>query len=209
MKTYEILLSLETPNRDSIIKLYNETAIAVCEGQQEDMNFEDRSDVSLAEYIEMIRKKTAVLMGCAFQMGALCSSADEAEGAKLYDIGETLGIAFQLKDDYLDCFGTEDFGKVRGGDILEDKKTYLRIKAEELATEDQRKVFEQTALVDDAEKVQRISDLFRETGSDEACENEMNRYYTAACEAIDKLSLGEDAKQQLLAFGKGLWERMV
>jgi len=120
-----------------VLDVFNDTAVGVCEGQQIDMNFETRQDVQIDEYINMIRLKTAVLVGGALKMGALVGGADDAEGTLLYNFGEQLGIAFQLQDDILDVYGDpKKFGKQVGGDIISNKKTYLLIKALELAKGD-------------------------------------------------------------------------
>ncbi len=127
---YDQLNYIPERYRIPAFKIFNQTAIEVCEGQQFDMDFEETDDVSLEEYMEMIRLKTAVLLAASMQLGALLSGASEADQQAIYEVGENLGLAFQLQDDYLDVFSnTEKFGKATGGDILNNKKTYLLIKA--------------------------------------------------------------------------------
>ena len=117
-----------------LLDLFNETAVKVCEGQQNDMNFEERDDVQLTEYLEMIENKTAVLLGCALQMGAIIGGADKEDARHLYEFGRNVGLAFQMQDDLLDTYGDpEKFGKKVGGDIIQNKKTYLVLKALETA----------------------------------------------------------------------------
>ena len=133
IEVYNHFLEGEYTNLSEILKVFNRTAIEVCEGQQLDMNFETRTDVTLAEYMNMIRLKTSVLVGGSFKIGALVAEASKENADLIYEFGVNLGIAFQLQDDYLDCFGEpEKFGKQVGGDIISNKKTFMMLKAMEL-----------------------------------------------------------------------------
>lgn len=208
VKTYELLLELSGNNRDEMIRLYNKTALEVCEGQQMDMNFEEQDNVSVEEYTEMIRLKTAVLMGAALKLGVLASNGPEEMQDALYDYGQNLGIAFQLKDDYLDCFGASEFGKKVGGDIIENKKTYLQLAALSLGSEPQVKALkEQWGNTQHSEKVAAVSKIFEESGARDAAEKVMNEYYLKALGALDNLEIAEEDKRGLSAFAKMVWER--
>lgn len=134
---YEYVAKTDPALLPQVMELFNDTAKKVCEGQQYDMNFETRKDVSIEEYLMMIRLKTAVLIACSLKLGAILSQADQAEAEKIYEYGIHLGLAFQLQDDFLDAFGeASKFGKAIGGDIVTNKKTFLYLKAFELARED-------------------------------------------------------------------------
>lgn len=188
-----------------ILDLFNITSLEVCEGQQLDMDFERRADVSVSEYIEMIRLKTAVLLGCSLQMGALLGNASEADCLHIYNFGKLCGIAFQIQDDYLDAFGNpEDFGKQVGGDILSNKKTYLIIKALELASADGRaeleNIYFQNTIADGDKKVSRVLELFRELKIDEITKDESIRYFQLAKAEMDNTSLKDFQKEGFLEF---------
>ncbi|MBU2045104.1 MAG: polyprenyl synthetase family protein [Bacteroidetes bacterium] len=134
VKAYKMMIQVKPDILSPVLEVFNQTAVGVCEGQQIDMNFERRAEVSIPEYVEMIRLKTAVLVGGALKIGALIGNASEKDAQLLYEFGENLGIAFQLQDDILDVYGDpEKFGKQVGGDIISNKKTFLLIKALELA----------------------------------------------------------------------------
>lgn len=209
VKTYSILAQLTGPNKDSILSLYNRTALEVCEGQQMDINFEERNDVGVEEYTEMIRLKTAVVMGAAFQLGVLAANGPQDLQEALYAYGENLGIAFQLKDDYLDCFGEKGFGKKVGGDIIENKKTYLQLTALSLGSQDQvSELREQWNNDNEESKVIQVSRIFSETGAKTATENAMNQYYKKALAAIDTPCISENDRKGLAAFAKMVWERV-
>lgn len=208
VKTYQVLMKLEGTYRDQLIDLYNATAIEVCEGQQMDMNFESRDSVSIDEYIEMIRLKTAVLMGAAFKMGAVCSGANEKQRQAIYDFGQYLGIAFQIKDDFLDCFGSDAFGKKVGGDIIENKKTYLQLKALEQGsatqTEQLKALWNET---DERQKVEAVKQLFEETGAKEAAEEAMNHYYEMGLQSLSEAMLEKVNEAYLAKFAEYVWLR--
>lgn len=208
VKAYELLVNSHLEKRETILKLFNQTALEVCEGQQLDMNFEEEAVVNVDDYLEMIRLKTAVLMGASFKMGALVAGANEHEAQQLYRFGQDMGIAFQLKDDYLDCFGKEGFGKVVGGDIVENKKTYLHIKAHELGNEDDiAKLVKLQAQTNAKLKVTETKKLYESTGAKQATEQLMERYYQQALSAVDSMQIKTNEKQLLQDFAASIWQR--
>ncbi|UGU17251.1 polyprenyl synthetase family protein [Sinomicrobium kalidii] len=196
-----------------LIGLFNKTAKEVCEGQQYDLDFETRNDVTLPEYLKMIEYKTAVLVGAAMQMGAFIAEADDKEASAVYDFGVNLGIAFQLQDDYLDAFGDEKtFGKQIGGDIAENKKTFLYLKAlENLNGEDSgllQNLYDLTP-ADTEEKIKTVKDLFVSSGATGLIREEIKHYTEKAFKSITSLSVAEEKKQVLLEFGEKLMSREV
>ncbi|WP_372474278.1 polyprenyl synthetase family protein [Capnocytophaga sp. ARDL2] len=195
-----------------LAQLFSKTALEVCEGQQWDIDFETRKDVSIEEYIQMIDYKTAVLVGAAFQMGAIVAETTKENKQKIYDFGRYLGIAFQLQDDYLDAFGDPlTFGKQIGGDILENKKTYLYLKALENANDNQKaeliKWFSTTEL--SKEKVDAVKQLFVETGVIADSENLIKEYTDKALDLLNQLDIAEDYKEELREFSLNLMNRTV
>jgi geranylgeranyl diphosphate synthase type II len=188
-------------------------AAEVCEGQQFDMNFESRDDVTVEEYIEMIRLKTSVLIGFSMEMGGLLASAPAEVSNSLYRIGETIGLGFQLKDDLLDVYGDpEKFGKQPGGDILANKKTYLLIKAFEKASgftlESLEKWIAATEY-DAAEKVQAVTAIYDSLGLKAETEAVIASYFDAAFIEIQSLAISEEQKSALVKFMSGLVDREV
>lgn len=182
--------------RNEVLDLFNRTAMEIYEGQQYDMDFETRDDVTVDEYIEMIRLKTSVLLGCACSLGATVAGADAATRRALYDYGVAMGLAFQLQDDWLDTFGNpERFGKNIGGDILNDKKTYLLISALSLASDDQRAQL--TALRGDRSqhKIDVVSGLYRSLGAESMCRELIGHYGNVAVEALSYASISDEARQ--------------
>ncbi len=172
-----------------IFHLFNKTAIEVCEGQQEDMDFESRNDVHIDEYIHMITLKTSVLLACALKMGALIGGATEGNADKLYEFGKNLGIAFQLQDDYLDAYGaTDKLGKQNGGDIKANKKTYLLLKALENSNNEQRAAIEKLLKSDDDNKVATMLQLFSDTRADLACRDAVELYSRKAFDSLEDVA---------------------
>ncbi|MFM1878804.1 MAG: hypothetical protein RLZZ241_1670 [Bacteroidota bacterium] len=210
---YQYLEAYEGTDYKDLTKLFSRTALQVCEGQQFDMDFEQRDDVTLDEYLHMIAYKTAVLLGCALQMGALIGGAPESEQLAIYNFGMSLGIAFQLQDDYLDVFGNpETFGKQVGGDIIENKKTYLYLQALELtAPADSRELADLYSIKpkDPQNKVSRVIQLFRDCGADVAIRNRISDYTREAFAQLDNLEGNEGAKGSLRVFGDWLLKRDV
>lgn len=196
-----------------LAKLFSKTAIEVCDGQQLDVDFETRNDVTIEEYIKMISLKTSVLIGAALKMGAIVSKANENDAQKLYDFGLNLGIAFQLQDDYLDTYGNpENFGKQVGGDIIENKKTFLYLKTLELADKEDSNTLNklyQHKLIDNTEKIDRTKDLFNKYKIPEYSSNLIKEYSNKAFSVLETMQISEIAKKSLLQFGKSLMTRKV
>lgn len=211
IKAYELLLKSSSTKTTEAFKLFNRTAALVCEGQQLDMDFESRNDIAAEDYLSMIRAKTAVLLGCAAQMGGLMAEASETEQQKLYEFGTQLGITFQLQDDYLDTFSTtEQFGKTIGGDILAGKKTYLLLKAmEHLNTEGKAKL---QALISDStlapdDKIEEVKKLFIEAGVKELTQEKMNDSFELSMKSLNELEVSEELKKPLRELGEMLLVR--
>ena len=142
VKAYELLINYTGPNKDAILKTFTKTAAEVCEGQQNDMDFESRNDVDIDSYLHMIQNKTAVLLGCSIKCGALSGNCNEQTSNELYDFAINMGMAFQLMDDYLDTFGNSDnTGKIKGGDILQGKKTWLFLNSQHIDQEKHQELF--------------------------------------------------------------------
>ncbi|MGG5507319.1 MULTISPECIES: polyprenyl synthetase family protein [unclassified Myroides] len=197
-----------------LAKLFSKTAIQVCEGQQYDICFEGRSDVKIEQYIKMIEYKTAVLVAAALKMGAIVAQTTAENGDQIYNFGLNLGIAFQLLDDHLDAFGDEaTFGKRIGGDILENKKTFLYLKALENANPTQREALEgfyaSVACVDEEQKISSVKQLFVETGSQEASLQLIEQYTEEALHILADLAIDEDKKELLRVFSKELMNRQM
>jgi len=208
---YKLMMQVKDRLLRQILDIFNNTAVGVCEGQQFDMEFEQRNDVSIEEYITMIRLKTAVVLGGALKIGALIGGAELKDAGLLCDFGEHLGIAFQLQDDILDVYGDpEKFGKQVGGDIISNKKTYLLIKALELA-KDSRFAELNTLLTnkqfDNTEKVKAVTDIYNSLDVRQYAETEMQEYADKAFKALDAINLPEEHKQYLRDFADGLMVR--
>jgi len=193
VRAYDMLLKIEQAYLLDCLTQFNKTAAEVCEGQQKDMNFETRDIVHEAEYLDMIRQKTAVLLGFSLQLGAMLAGASQKDAQALYDFGVNVGIGFQLKDDLLDVYADKaKFGKQVGGDILSNKKTFLLIKAKELAQgEDAQKLsywLEQTA-AEPAEKVNEVTKLYDSYGIKEITEKKMGQYFDKGFSQLESLEV--------------------
>lgn len=188
---------------------FNFTAQGVCEGQQLDMEFENRSDVSISEYIDMIRLKTAVLLGGAMKLGAIVAKAKSEEAELIYEFGENLGIAFQLQDDILDVFGDpEKFGKQIAGDIIANKKTFLLLKLQELVSkEDHIKLTEQFTNKNLEDKIKNITDLYHSYKIRELATQEMKSYLDKAFTALNKITVQESRKSEIITLAEELMNR--
>lgn len=189
IKSYQYLLKDQSQNNQLILDIYNQIALQVCEGQQMDIDFEDQLGVTEDNYIEMIRKKTAVLIGCSLQIGAMATGADDEDARHLYSFGEKIGIAFQLKDDYLDAFANpETFGKQIGGDILANKKTYLLIRALEKANDEQREaIFNCFDVRNPSLKLEIMLNLYRELEVAQDLHEKMQFFYNGAMDHLKEL----------------------
>ena len=190
---------------------FSKTALEVCEGQQYDMDFETLDQVGIDQYLKMIEYKTAVLLGCALRMGALIGGATPSDQEAIYVFGIQLGMAFQLQDDYLDVFGDpKTFGKQVGGDIIENKKTYLYLRALEIATEEETRELRDLYSIktrDPQAKVERVTQIFRSSGSAEATRERIRAYTEDAFKQLESLNLPEDRKATLKEFGEWLLNR--
>jgi len=196
-----------------LAKLFSKTALEVCEGQQWDIDFENRDDVTIDQYLKMIEYKTAVLVGAAFQMGAIVAETSEKNKQDVYDFGLNLGIAFQLQDDYLDTFGnSETFGKQIGGDIIENKKTYLYLKAvSEGSSEEKEQLLHLYSITpkENSDKIKSVKSIFVSSGSDQRTKQAIERYTQKAFDILDTMHISKDKKQQLRIFGEKLMNRVV
>ena len=181
-----------------VLQLFNKTAIEVCEGQQMDMDFESRNDVTLDEYIHMITLKTSVLLACSLKMGALVGGGLGDNANKLYSFGKNMGIAFQLQDDYLDAYGTPDkIGKQNGGDIIANKKTYLLVKALTNANAIQRTAIAQLLMQDTPEKIPAMLDLYAATGAADQCRDAVAHYSQLAFDCLESVAIPAKRKVPL------------
>ncbi|OXA92723.1 polyprenyl synthetase family protein [Flavobacterium hercynium] len=196
-----------------LAKLFSKTALEVCEGQQWDVDFEERKDVTVLEYLKMIEYKTAVLVAAAMKMGAIVAKTTEKEADLIYDFGLNLGLAFQLQDDYLDAFGDpETFGKQVGGDIMINKKTYLYLKALEFSTPEKIVLLEglfSLQLPDNTEKIETVKAIFNESGASKATQEAIEMYTFRAFETLDKMEINAEKKNILRTFGENLMGRKV
>ena len=187
-----------------VMDLYNRTAMEIYEGQQYDVDFETRTDVTVDEYIEMIRLKTSVLLGCACKMGALIGGADEATAQLFYKVGENLGLAFQLQDDMLDVWGDEaTFGKAIGGDIMNNKKTFLLINAMQRATGDHKvelSLWLSTPNASRAVKVPAVTAIYDALNLSSLSLDAINRYNDEALEALSKIAISDEARSEFANF---------
>lgn len=211
VQAFVMVTSCKTEYLRSVLDLFNITAIEVCEGQHLDMEFETREDVTIPEYIEMIKLKTSVLVGCALKLGAILSDASKEAADLIYDFGLNLGIAFQIQDDILDVFGDAAlFGKQVGGDILANKKTYLLLKALENANEVQGEELNSWLTKSDyqaEQKVEAVTTIFTDLKVKEQAESVMWSYYDKAIESLNSIGLSEEKESYLLNFAKGLMIR--
>ncbi len=208
IEVYNHFLEGDYNNISDMLKVFNQIAIEVCEGQQLDMNFETREDVTIDEYINMIRLKTSVLVGGAFKIGALVANANESDATLIYQFGENLGIAFQLKDDYLDCFGDpEKFGKQVGGDIISNKKTFMMLKALEIDNtgELQKTIFQNN--FSPKEKIESVKSLYKKLNVDKLAFDLMDEYYQKAIQSLNKIESSQFSKNKILQFAEDLMQR--
>ncbi|WP_420571457.1 polyprenyl synthetase family protein [Kordia sp.] len=210
---YQLFENYEGKTFRALAELFSKTAIEVCEGQQYDIDFETRNNVTIPEYLKMIEYKTAVLVGAAMKMGALVADASEQDAQGIYDFGRYLGVAFQLQDDYLDAYGDpKTFGKQVGGDIIENKKTYLYLKALENASEANQETLTKlfaTQPEDPTDKVEAVMNIFNESKAPEAIKTAIQDYTTRAFQLLQTLNIGAKEKQLLQAFGEQLMNRTV
>lgn len=205
---YEYITQTKAEHLAPILKVFNKTAIEVCEGQQYDMNYESE-EINIVDYMQMIKLKTAVFLGASLKIGAIIANADPQDVQNIYQFGENLGTAFQLQDDLLDVFANENkFGKKTGGDIISNKKTYLYLKAFELAKGDDLKTLQANFITnhgDNKQKVELIKDVYENLNISKYTQIEIARYYGLALEYLHKVNLQKERLQDL----RDLAERLI
>jgi len=210
---YQLFENYEGETFRKLAKLFSKTALEVCEGQQYDIDFETRDDVTIAEYLKMIEYKTAVLVAAALKMGGIIANASDQAQNDIYEFGRNLGIAFQLQDDYLDAFGDpKTFGKQVGGDIIENKKTFLYLKAVELSASEEQKELEDLYSFhpeDASDKVNLAKSLFIDSGAVDDLQKEIQSYTNKALKVLDQLDISSEKKELLKEFGENLMRRKV
>ncbi len=208
---YKYICKAKVENLREILDVFNKSAIEVCEGQQFDLNYETQKDVSIKDYIKMVRLKTAVLIGASLKTGASIAGAPKKEAEKIYDFGINLGIAFQLRDDILDIFGDEsEFGKKTGGDIITNKKTFLYLKSFELAKGETllslTKYFNDKS-IDDTTKVKTVKEIYNKLKVRELAEEEINKYSKKAFYHLDNIDIEDNKKLELRSLAEKLMVR--
>jgi geranylgeranyl diphosphate synthase type II len=213
IEAYRLIMQVDNSLLRRVLEIFNETAILVCEGQQWDMNYETNKEVSIPDYLEMISLKTAVLLAASLQIGALIAGANEKEAQLIYEYGENLGIAFQLQDDILDVYGDKDkFGKQVGGDIISNKKTYLLLKAYELA-KGENLVFLDNWInkteFNPVEKVEAVVSIFNTLNVKDEAKSEMQAFYNKAMDVFSALNISKDKKTVIATFADSLIRREI
>jgi len=213
INAYQLFEHYEGSIFKELAQLFTKTAIQVCEGQQYDIDFESREDVEIEDYLKMIEYKTAVLVGASLQMGAIVAGASEECKRSVYQYGRLLGIAFQLQDDYLDAFGDPDtFGKQLGGDIIENKKTFLYLKALENSGKLDANNLEDLYSINPMDargKIEAVKTIFEESGAAELTRKEIEKYTNQAFKVLEDIDIPESKKALLKQFGASLMERVV
>ena len=209
--TNQLFESYDGPLYKKLMILFNETALMVCEGQQLDIDFETRNDVTIQEYLKMISFKTAVLVAASLKMGAFIAGADDVEAQKIYDYGLNLGIAFQLQDDYLDIFGEDDFGKKHAGDIIENKKTWLYLKMLSIAEDDDKNsiVLLYNTKGNSNNKIEKVISLFEKYEMPNLIKLEIESFTKKSFANCNDLSINDNNKQLLIDFGALLMNRKI
>lgn len=201
IRAYDYIFDYRGREAEKVYRVFNQSALRVCEGQQYDMNFETTPDVSEEQYLKMIELKTAELIACSLKIGALIGGANDSEADKIFEFGKNMGMAFQLQDDYLDSFGDEQaFGKNIGGDILADKKTYLVIKAYEKSDEADRNRLDQligNKQIDPQSKIHQVKDIYLRLGIDQLTSDKAEEYFQYALTSLDKISKSDEVKKPL------------
>ena len=210
---YRLMADCPKDKLADVLRVFTETTMEICEGQQWDMEFETRMDVEVEEYIEMIRLKTSVLLAAALKIGAMLGGASDEDAQKLYDFGVKIGLAFQLQDDWLDVYGNPKvFGKNIGGDILCNKKTYMLITALEEADEEQRAVLESWLAAHDyvpAEKIAAVTALYNEIGVGKRCQEKAEALNAEGFGILDSINLPEERKAVLREYACSMLNRNV
>ena len=211
VKAIQLLSKCNNNHLSEVLEIFTNCAIEVCEGQQFDMNFEMTENVSIDDYLRMIELKTAVLLAASLKIGAVLADTTPSNANHIYEFGKNLGIAFQLMDDILDLYGDpKKFGKRIGGDILTNKKTYLLLKAKELATGKLKHELEfnlSSKVLDDETKVSKVRGIFDQLGIRQLAIDEMNLFYNTAISHLDSINAPEDKKKVFEDFAKQLMNR--
>lgn len=208
---YQRMAMCDPEKMPEVMKLFSETALEIGEGQQYDMDFEHRNDVTEEEYIEMIRLKTSVLLACALKIGGILAGASSEDADNLYRFGEKIGLAFQLQDDYLDVYGdTRVFGKAIGGDITSNKKTYMLINAFNRANDEQRAELERWISATEfnrEQKITAVTRLYNEIGIDKLAQEKINHYFEESRKYLAALNVAEERKAELAAYAQRMMKR--
>ncbi len=211
INAYQLFENYENETFKDLAKLFTKTAMKVCEGQQYDVDFESINNVDINDYLKMIEYKTAVLVGAAMEMGAIVAQASNQQKKQIYKYGLLLGLAFQLKDDYLDVFGNyESFGKQIGGDIIENKKTYLYLKAVETALpnqEEQLKQWYATTPKDPTEKINAVTQIYSDLRIGEQTLQQIKKYTEEAFQLLENMTVEAYKKDVFKEFGERLMKR--
>ena len=208
IKAYEYIAKLNVHHLAKILFLFNKTAVEVCEGQQLDMDFEKREDVSMEEYINMISLKTSVLLAASLQIGAILGGASEGNCNHLYEFGRNLGIAFQIQDDYLDAFGDpEKFGKEVGGDIRQNKKTFLMLHVWEVANAQQKSELKNLMLNNPFDKIEKVLSIFKACDVDEWAKELKEKYLQKAFQHLEDIAVLSVRKKPLIELAEFLVQR--
>ena len=210
---YQLFETYEPKVFMQLAVLFSKTALEVCEGQQYDVDFETRNDVTISQYIKMIEYKTAVLIGASLQMGAIIAEASQSCQEKIYAFGKNLGIAFQLQDDYLDAFGNPlTFGKQVGGDIIANKKTFLYLTALQKSTPAEAQELSSlfaTMPKDPSDKITAVKEIFVSSGAAKATEDEIVRYTNTSISLLQDIKISQQHKDTLKSFADFLMNRNV
>jgi geranylgeranyl diphosphate synthase type II len=211
IEAYKYFEKVPAEKFPTVIRLFSDMAMDVCRGQQYDMDFEQRTNVTESEYLEMIRLKTAVLLACSLKIGAILAEAADADAALLYEYGINIGLAFQLKDDLLDVYGDpKTFGKKTGGDILCNKKTYLLIKALKHSNRQQSEELEMWLSktdFDPEEKIKAVRNIYDELNLKSISENLIEKYYLASLDCLSAVNVPDDRKKELIVLSENLMYR--
>ena len=208
IRAYEFLQQIQPTYLPKILQLFNRTAREVCEGQQLDMDYAKMEEVSMDQYIEMITLKTSVLLAASLEAGAIIGGASENNCRQLYEFGKKIGIAFQIQDDYLDAFGDAAvFGKEAGGDIKQNKKTFLLLHALSVANADQKKQLDALLKNNDEDKVAKVLAIFKACGVDAWAEDLKAKYLQEAFEHLEAIAVVSNRKQPLIELANYLMNR--
>ncbi len=208
VRAYEYLQKIQSAHLSKILQLFNTTAKEVCEGQQFDMDYSKMEKVDMEQYIHMITLKTSVLLAASLEMGAVIGGASSSNCKHLYEFGKNIGIAFQVQDDYLDAFGDAAlFGKEPGGDIKQNKKTFLLIHALEVANKDQKLALEALLKSNENDKVEKVLEIFKACGVDTWAESIKAKYLKEAFEHLEAIAVTSDRKKPLIELANYLMNR--